>query len=137
MPTYLGTIEMPLWTGVYVTRASGAYRAKIGFLSNPPVILGCTLAPEHEIAVTKDGRTLNPDYETAEVLEHLVLLGARRIRTETFDVLKEQQCGNKICVDCECELDIIYGQRQIPGEIETTLMRVPRYLEDLIKSEKK
>lgn len=130
---------MPLWTGVYVTRASGAYRAKIGFLSisNPPVILGCTLVPENELTVTKDGKALNPDYETTEFLKHLVLLGARRIRTETFDVLKEQRHGNKVCVDCECELDIIYGQRQIPGEIETTLMQAPRYLEDLIKSEKK
>ncbi len=50
--------------------------------------------------------------------------------------MKEQH-GNMMCVDCECELDIIYQQRQVPGEMEAELMHVPRYLEDLIKAGKK
>ncbi len=72
-------MNMSLRVAAYVTHGREAYKARIGFFSNPPMILGCTLMPEHKLTVTKDGRTLNPDYETEGLLKHLVLSGARGI----------------------------------------------------------
>jgi len=99
------------------------------------MILGCTLAQEHKLTVTKDNEIIQPDYETKELLEHLVLLGARKIRTESVDIM--EKCGGRVCVDTDDGIGIIYEQQQIAGEFETELMQVPRYLEDLIATEKK
>ncbi len=120
---------MSLRVAAYVKHGNGAYEARIGFFSNPPMILGCTLMPEHKLTVTKENEVIQPDYETKELLEHLVLLGARKIRTESVDIM--QKCGGR-CVDTDDEFGIIYEQHQIAGEVEAELTHVPRYLEDLI-----
>ncbi len=129
---------MPLKASVYVTEdPENLYKARITFSLEScrgvkPMDLSCTLTRgRHDLRVYANSRELHPDTETRELIEALVLVGARKIATVQVDIVKEQ-CGRHICTGTDDESGI-YANRQYPGQIETQIAEVPRYVSRVIE----
>lgn len=130
---------MALKASVYVTEVpENSYKARITLSFEPqlgtkPMDVSCTLTRgRHDLKVYANGRALHPDAETRELIEHLVLTGARRIVKTQVDAVREQ-CGYRVCTDTDDESLGTYVDRQYPGQIETQIFEVPRYVSRIIK----
>ncbi len=129
----LRLISMALRAYVCVTEApENLYKARITFSLGPqlgvkPLDVTCTLTRgRHDLQVYANGRALHPDAETRELIEHLVLAGARKIVNTRVDAAIEQH-GYRVCTDTDDESGI-YADCQYPGRFDTQITGVSRVI---------
>ncbi len=127
---------MALKASVYVTeKGANSYTAQIVLSQNRqygmrPLQLSCTLTKgRHDLAASFGDKQLEPDEDTRELFEHLILYGAQKIVKTQVDILKAQ-CGGRVCNDTDDESGL-YVESQVPGHVETEIRDVPDYLQRL------
>ncbi|MFH0890369.1 MAG: hypothetical protein V1836_04515 [Candidatus Aenigmatarchaeota archaeon] len=132
---------MVLNASVYVTEErENSYKARITLSQIQssgmcPVQFSCTLTKgKHDLGVSFGNKPTDPDEDTRELFEHLMLYGAQKIVKTQVDIVREQ-CGRQVCTDTDAESSGIYLDSQVSGHIETELKEVPPYLQRLIDTQ--